>query len=173
MRQPTKRRTYGKAAMAQALRSARLELITALGQMSDVEPQEVSAMRRVATDLTNALKAYDTYGMQAKRLRAALEELREQVEARIADVMGLAITPEEKTIARHKKLEEKDVALKAGPRAKKPKEEAKQKPKVKVGKPALGRQVRPTKRRAEAKKHQPSRPNRPRARAQDGPVAAE
>lgn len=144
MRQPTKRRTYGKAAIASALRCARNELVTALGQYSDIEPPEVSAMRRVATDLTNALKAYDIYGMQGKRLRATLLDLQIQVTDALNDVMGMPITQEEKTIARHKKVEERaHEPLKKSRGEKKPPVKAKQVTKKPSRQPEVGRRKRP------------------------------
>ena len=182
MRRSTKRRTYGKAAIASALRSARNELVTALGQYSDVEPPEVEAMRRVAANLTNALKAYDIYGMQGKRLRAALVELRELVDQRLAEVMGLVITPEERLLAKHREptapiltaatQEEISPAPPAAPKTAKPSPPKKQAPRNATAKSKKVRSGTRSNRKAGSRKTVPAkrsaRRRRPAVRSNSG-----
>ncbi|MDD5700405.1 MAG: hypothetical protein PHU23_00015 [Dehalococcoidales bacterium] len=102
MRNTTKRRTYGRTNIAQALRAAVGVLNSAIEQGKQYETPEVLATRQVIKDLSRAIESYDVYGMKGKRLRAALEKERERLKELLDEVIGLAITPEEKVMAKHR-----------------------------------------------------------------------
>ena len=76
MRTSTKRKTYGRTNMAQALRSA-------------------------VADLDRAIEAFDVYSIERKRLRAALVKQKTALQELFIEVAELPITQEEKTIAKH------------------------------------------------------------------------
>jgi hypothetical protein len=166
--------------MAQSLRAAVVALNAAIEQCGLDDPPEVLAIRQAIKDMSRAVESYDVYGMQGKRLRAALEDEKQRISDLLNQVVGLPITQEEKVLAKHNKVKtlvpvaipSPDLAQqKQRRRGTKPSEgvrsheqlrkgkaappkagKSKQKRKKPDGKPALGRHNRPVQRTKKAKK---------------------
>jgi len=104
MRQTTRKKYYGRSAIAQALRSAAGALTTAIEEAE--KPQEESpvaaTLRKVVKNLDEALEAEKIYAMNRKRIKYHLERERKNILALIAEVTGVAVLPVEKAAAKRK-----------------------------------------------------------------------
>lgn len=102
MRQTTRRKTYGRSALAQALRSAVESLKVAIDDNErDPETPLVVHTKEAIAAMGRALYAFDIYGLDRKRMRAALEKIIDQAQELLTQVIALPITQDEKVLAKH------------------------------------------------------------------------
>ena len=96
MRHSTRRKYWGRSAVAQALMSARGSLEKAVTLAGTETPLE-AALKEVVKDLARALEAGKAYQLEHKRLMGKIEREMKAINELIAQVQGMPVTQEEKT----------------------------------------------------------------------------
>ena len=99
MRTTTRRKTYGRSNMAQAVRAALHGLEEALVGAAP-EPPLVLAIRKTIVDLNRALESYRVYGMTSKRIHTEIETEKARLSDLLNRIVALPITQEEKLAVR-------------------------------------------------------------------------
>ena len=104
MRQATRRKYYGRSAIAQALRTTASELNNAIAEAEKpiAESPLAVQLRKVTKCLDNAIEAEKIYALQRKRVKNHLERERKHIQDLIAEVTNIAVLPDEKAIKKRK-----------------------------------------------------------------------
>lgn len=92
----TKRKRWGRSALVQFLRGTLLALVRA----RDTEDADVrkAAILEAHEEVRRAAEAMDIYGLDRKRLRAALDKEISHIELLMAEAASIAVTSDEKAI---------------------------------------------------------------------------
>lgn len=95
MRQTTRRKYWGRSAVAQALSGAQHSLEEAVAECSK-ESELERKLEQVQQDLGRALEAWKIYELEQKRIHKSIDQLVKKVTAILQQVRGIPVTPEEK-----------------------------------------------------------------------------
>jgi hypothetical protein len=110
LRQTTRRKYYGRAVVAQALRSAGAELSNAI-ELSNKPPEPESpltdSLKKVAAAIARAIEAEKMYILGRKRIAEKLTKEKKAIDDLIQEVVGVPVLPSEKIIAKRKKAEKR------------------------------------------------------------------
>ena len=108
MRQQTRRKYYGRTAVAQALRTASAELARAveISEKPAADPL-LDSLKKVATSVARAVEAEKVYILGRKRIAGKLARQQRAIDDLIKEVQGIPVMPEEKTTARRDRARER------------------------------------------------------------------
>ncbi len=102
MRKTTRKKYYGRSAIAGSLQSAINSLNTAIKEAGEPQRSPLSdALRQVSSELNTAAKAFEVYGVNKKRLQNELRKELKNLQALLEQVRGMPVLPDEKVIAKH------------------------------------------------------------------------